>query len=48
MLVVFPAIFVADTKLLYGYNFVVPFLSNCLTSLEVFIATSSFAHAKRF
>ena len=24
MLVVFPPIFVADTKLIYGYNFVVP------------------------
>ena len=24
MLVVFPSIFVADTKLIYGYNFVAP------------------------
>ena len=25
MLVVFPPIFVADTKMIYGYNFVAPF-----------------------
>ena len=29
MLVVFPAIFVAETKIIYGYNFVVP-LSNII------------------
>ena len=39
MLVVFPSIFVADTKLRDGYNFVAPLSSNYLTSLEVFIAT---------
>ena len=34
MLVVFPPIFVADTKLIYGYNFVAPLKEGLGTSMH--------------
>ena len=39
MLIGFPPIFVADTKIIYGYNFVAPLSANlciCQSSLEFF------------
>ena len=32
MLVVFPPIFVVDTKIIYGYNFVALLINNCFLS----------------
>ena len=37
MLVVFPPTFVADWKIIYGYNFVTPFRGLELVSLPYFV-----------
>ena len=45
MLIVFPPIFLADTKIIYAHNFVVPLTPNfklqkCLTTCEKKLASS--------
>ena len=40
MLIGFPPIFVADTKIIYGYNFVAPLTLN-VTRCETYLITSN-------
>ena len=42
MLVVFPPIFVADTKMIYGYNFVAP-LSKAMPSIYLKVTIKTFS-----